>query len=131
MLARALSPQVAADLEAKIVFVSGPRQSGKTTTALLGQQHRATASRYLNWDDDEARTRVLNGEFPHQGLVVFDELHKFTRWRNLLKGLYDTHGRRLHILVTGSARLDLYQQGGDSLQGRYHHLRLYLAEGAR
>jgi hypothetical protein len=127
MLARALSPRVAADLEAKMVFVSGPRQSGKTTMAraILGQQHRASASRYLNWDDDEARTRVLNREFPHQGLVVFDELHKYSRWRNLLKGLYDTHGTRLHILVTGSARLDLYRRGGDSLQGRYHHLRLY------
>lgn len=127
MLARALSPLIATDLGVKMVLVSGPRQSGKTTVAraLLGHQHRATASRYLNWDDDEARTRVLNREFPHEGLVVFDELHKYSRWRNFLKGLYDTHGRALHILVTGSARLDLYRRGGDSLQGRYHHLRLY------
>jgi hypothetical protein len=29
------------------------------------------------------------------------------------------------ILVTGSARLDLYRHGGDSLQGRYHYLRLH------
>ena len=127
MLTRALSTQVAADLAAKMVFLSGPRQSGKTTLArvILGRQHRAMTARYLNWDDDEARTRVLHREFPHEGLVVFDELHKFSRWRNFLKGLYDTHGKVLHILVTGSARLDLYRRGGDSLQGRYHHLRLY------
>lgn len=127
MLERALAKQVVADLREKMVLVSGPRQSGKTTLArsILSRQHRAFASRYLNWDDDEARTRVLKREFPHDGLVVFDELHKFGRWRNFLKGLYDERRGQQQILVTGSARLDLYRRGGDSLQGRYHHLRLY------
>jgi uncharacterized protein len=127
MVTRALAAQVSADLDSKMVLVSGPRQSGKTTLAraILERRHRAATTRYLNWDDDEARTRILRHEFPHDGLVVFDELHKYTRWRNLLKGLYDTHHRALRILVTGSARLDLYRRGGDSLQGRYHHLRLH------
>ncbi len=127
MIDRHLAPQVIADLAEKMVLVSGPRQSGKTTMAraILSRRHRAFAGRYLNWDDDEARTRVLRREFPRDGLVVFDELHKFSRWRNFLKGLYDEHRARLHVLVTGSARLDLYRRGGDSLQGRYHHLRLH------
>ena len=127
MLPRALTRHVDSDLQDKMVLVSGPRQSGKTTLAraLLSRRHRALAGRYLNWDDDESRTRILRREFARQGMVVFDELHKFSRWRNFLKGLYDTHHDSLRILVTGSARLDLYRRGGDSLQGRYHHLRLY------
>ncbi len=127
MHARSLDAAISRDLEEKMVLVSGPRQSGKTTLAraILGRSHRSSANRYLNWDDDEARTRILAREFPREGLLVFDEIHKFARWRNLLKGVYDTHRDRLHILVTGSARLDLYRRGGDSLQGRYHHIRLY------
>lgn len=127
MIDRALTPQVSTDLEDKMVLLSGPRQSGKTTLArvILAREVRGTAERYLNWDDDEARTRILSGAFPQRGLLVFDELHKYGRWRNLVKGLYDGHRETLKILVTGSARLDLYRRGGDSLQGRYHHLRLH------
>ena len=125
---RVLAAQIESDLREKMVLLSGPRQSGKTTLArsLIGA-NGATGekSRYLNWDDDESRTKILQAAFPHKGLIVFDELHKYSRWRNLVKGLYDREHASLRILVTGSARLDLYRRGGDSLQGRYHHLRLY------
>ncbi len=56
---------------------------------------------------------------------MFDEIHKYRPWRNYLKGLYDAGPDDKRILVTGSARLDLYRRGGDSLQGRYHYLRLH------
>lgn len=63
---------------------------------------------------------------------MFDELHKYRRWRNFLKGVYDEVHEQRRILATGSARLDLYRFGGDSLQGRYHCLRLHpLSAGAR
>jgi hypothetical protein len=126
VLTRALTSQIAIDLASKMVLVSGPRQSGKTTLAraLLAATHGPSEDRYLNWDEDEARTRILRKAFPLHGLVVLDELHKHGRWRNFLKGLYDTHRSTLRLLVTGSARLDLYRRGGDSLQGRYHHVRL-------
>jgi uncharacterized protein len=118
---RYLSDQVKRDLARKMVFVGGPRQVGKTT---LARQILGRAPGYLSWDVPEDRTQILGREIPAADLVVFDELHKYRRWRNYLKGLYDRpeHPR---ILVTGSARLDLYRFGGDSLQGRYHYLRLH------
>ena len=119
---RYLAAQVRSDLARKMVFVVGPRQVGKTTLALgLPGARRA----YLNWDVAEHRERILKRELPPGSLWLFDEIHKYRRWRNYLKGIYDGRPRRQRILVTGSGRLDLYRFGGDSLQGRYHLLRLH------
>ena len=119
---RYLRSQVEKDLRRKMVFVSGPRQVGKTT---LARSLRRASAGYLNWDSAEHRERILRRELPPGDLWVFDEIHKYRSWRNYLKGLYDTRRSGQRILVTGSARLDLYRFGGDSLQGRYHHLRLH------
>jgi hypothetical protein len=105
-----------------MVFVAGPRQVGKTTLALGVPGARAG---YLNWDVSEHRERILRGQLPGSKLWVFDELHKYRRWRNYLKGVYDGRRAGQRILVTGSGRLDLYRFGGESLQGRYHLLRLH------
>ena len=104
-----------------MVFVSGPRQVGKTT---LAREILPDPAGYLNWDVPEHRDAILRGRLPATETLVFDELHKFHRWRAWLKGLYDRQDG-VRILVTGSGRLDYYRHGGDSLQGRYHHLRLH------
>jgi predicted AAA+ superfamily ATPase len=119
---RYLNDQVKQDLSQKMVFVSGPRQVGKTTMA---RQVVPDSADYLNWDVPEHRERILRRELPPGGAIVFDEIHKYRSWRNYLKGLVDLPGRRWQILVVGSARLDAYRFGGDSLQGRYHFLRLH------
>ena len=119
---RYLQAQVEADLDQKMVFLGGPRQVGKST---LAKALITTPSGYLNWDIPAQRERILKRELPESGLWVFDELHKNRRWRNFLKGVFDEFGTERRILVTGSARLDLYRFGGDSLQGRYHYLRLH------
>ena len=80
---------------------------------------------YLNWDIPEHRERILRRELPLGSLWFFDEIHKYRTWRNYLKGLYDGRPQRQQILVTASARLELYRHAGDSLQGRYHMLRLH------
>jgi hypothetical protein len=126
---RYLTDAIAADLKKKMVFVGGPRQVGKTTLALTFLEavpHPEEHPAYLNWDNRDHKSRLLRGEIPsNQPLLIFDEIHKFARWRNFLKGLFDTRRSRLSILVTGSARLDYYRKGGDSLHGRYHYYRLH------
>src|SRR6185503_13470145 len=73
-----------------------------------------------------ARPGLRRGELPpNQPLVVYDEIHKYARWRGLLKGIWDTEKSRRRVVVTGSARLDYYRKGGDSLAGRYRYFRLH------
>lgn len=128
MKPRYLRESVEADLTEKMVFVGGPRQVGKTTFALslLGADHDESSPAYLSWDALPDREEILASRIPGgQKRIVFDEIHKYARWRNLMKGLYDKNKSSVEFLVTGSARLDYYRKGGDSLQGRYHYHRLH------
>lgn len=114
------------DLKKKMVFIGGPRQVGKTTLALDILQGDENHPAYLNWDYREDRSDMMQGRFPsNQMLIVLDEIHKYKEWRNLIKGFYDKHKSTISFLITGSARLDYYRKGGDSLQGRYHYHRLH------
>ncbi len=124
MIERRILGAIRTDLERKMVLLSGPRQCGKTTLVQqLTAEHEGV---YLNWDDPADRRRIQHGALDLDvPMWAFDELHKFRRWRNFLKGLYDRYHRGHRILVTGSARLELYGRGGDSLQGRYFGHRLH------
>ncbi len=122
---RYLQPFIAADLKKKMVFLGGPRQCGKTTLArsLLAAEPDGA---YFSWDDDLHRRKILARQWSDDAhIVVFDELHKFPRWKNWIKGVYDTNYGKQRFLVTGSARLDVCRRGGDSLLGRYHYWRLH------
>ena len=118
---RYLERAIEEDLQQKAVFLSGPRQVGKTTLSL---NLAPAGHRYLNWDVLEDREFIMREQFPVETFAIFDEIHKFKNWRNYIKGMYDRGGNR-KILVTGSARLDYYRHSGDSLQGRYYHYRLH------
>lgn len=120
----------------QMIFLSGPRQSGKTTIALMAE---SLTSRfvYLNWDNLNDRQRILAGPraladsigvhelSEHPLIVVFDELHKFSNWKNYLKGFFDSYSSDVRIIVTGSSRLNVYKRGGDSLMGRYFSYRVH------
>lgn len=125
---RYLTPFIETDFaDRKMIFIGGPRQVGKTTLALsFLRPSSETNPAYYNWDlnvsRDAIRTGELSSEYP---ILVLDEVHKFARWRSLVKGIYDTRKSTQQIILTGSARLDFYRKGGDSLQGRYHYYRLH------
>ena len=128
LLKRTRKEQIIKDLSKKMVFLSGPRQTGKTTlTKLILEELGADIQKsYLNWDFAQDREKILKSEFPLEAQhLVFDEIHKFSDWRNTVKGLYDKFHQSLSIMVTGSARLEYYSYGGDSLQGRYYLHRLH------
>ncbi len=124
---RYIRKTVREDLENRMVFVGGPRQVGKTTFALgFLPESVETHPAYLNWDNIVDRKSLLRGELPpNETRIVLDEIHKFAGWRNLVKGFHDSNKSKISFIITGSARLDYYSKGGDSLQGRYHYYRLH------
>ncbi len=115
----------------QMAFVSGPRQVGKTTTC------QNLSDGYVNWDNVDDRELILSGpgaladRFGLSRLQktlptsMFDELHKYTRWKQFLKGFFDTYADQTRIIVTGSSRMDIYRRGGESLMGRYFLYRMH------
>ncbi len=111
----------------QMLFITGPRQSGKTTMA-KAVMATFPDNQYLNWDIATDRKLIRTNPYFYETkdrhgdkapLVVFDEIHKYSNWKNYLKGVYDRDQGRFRFLVTGSGRLDAFRKGGDSLAGRY------------
>jgi predicted AAA+ superfamily ATPase len=115
------------DLAKKMVFMGGPRQVGKTTLATsLIDGYRDGHPAYLSWDNELARKTIIKEAWPKdEPLIVFDEIHKRNGWQGLVKGFWDTWKNTQRFLLTGSARLDVFRKGGDSMLGRYHYYRIH------
>jgi uncharacterized protein len=116
---------IAKDLARKLVFVTGPRQVGKTT---LSQQLLAgtAPAQYFNYDVAPDKQSIERQSWlPDSKLLVLDELHKMPNWKSWLKGVWDGRSAQQQVLVTGSARMDTFRQAGDSLAGRYFSWRLH------
>jgi predicted AAA+ superfamily ATPase len=119
--------------EKAMVFLAGPRQAGKTTFAKACAASFSN-SVYFNWDIASHKALLVRNptfftEMERKDdsapMVILDEIHKYSRWKNYLKGVYDEFHESHRFLVSGSGRLDLFQRGGDSLAGRYLLMHLW------
>ncbi|WP_291348715.1 ATP-binding protein [Desulfobacula sp.] len=119
---RYLEKYIQEDLDKKIILLTGPRQTGKTTLSkMLNPDYD-----YFNFDNPDDRLGLQERSWDRsKKIVIFDELHKLKNWKSWLKGVYDTEGIPPSILVTGSAKLDTYRKVGDSLAGRFFQFRLH------
>ncbi len=120
----------------QMAFLMGPRQAGKTTLSLEAAGEWPVHF-YFNWDNPAERLLFLEGvgaiakqaglgEIQEtKPILIFDEIHKFGKWKNFLKGFFDLYEKAARIIVTGSSRLNIYKRGGDSLMGRYFYYRIH------
>ncbi|MBU1055846.1 MAG: ATP-binding protein [Proteobacteria bacterium] len=119
---RYLTKYIKEDLDKKIILLTGPRQTGKTT---LSKMLKGDFD-YFNFDNMDDRLSLQEKSWDRsKELVIFDELHKLKNWKSWLKGVYDTEGIPPSIVVTGSAKLDTYKKVGDSMAGRFFQFRMH------
>jgi uncharacterized protein len=114
-------------LKNRMLFLSGPRQVGKTT--LVASTICTKDAGYFSWDSRKVRLAYQKDpDFfasAESAWICFDEIHKRPKWKDILKGAYDDYKDRYKFVITGSARLETFKKSGDSLVGRYFHTHLF------
>lgn len=117
----------------QMAFLVGPRQVGKTTTCRTFKKKLS----YYNWDNQNHQIKIIKGpdsiaedlkldQLRKETItVIFDEIHKYSKWKTFIKGFFDVYHNKVKIVVTGSSRLDVFKKGGDSLMGRYFLYRMH------
>ncbi|OGN64075.1 MAG: hypothetical protein A3E80_02635 [Chlamydiae bacterium RIFCSPHIGHO2_12_FULL_49_9] len=120
----------------QMVFLMGPRQVGKTTLSLAAAEIHPRHS-YFNWDNPAEKLLFIEGPdaiakqadllelAKEKPVLIFDEIHKYRKWKQFLKGFFDAYERTSKMIITGSSRLNVYKRGGDSLMGRYFYYRIH------
>ena len=122
----------------KILLVSGPRQSGKTTALkqlrddLISQKKECfyftlEDRDFLNLLNDSPKNlfRIVPASIPEKVYVFIDEIQYLDDPSAFLKYIYDEHRNDIQLIVSGSSSFYIDKKFKDSLAGRKKIFSLY------
>ncbi|MCX6376548.1 MAG: AAA family ATPase, partial [Armatimonadetes bacterium] len=118
----------------RVQILTGPRQVGKTSILLEVARKLGDSAIYLAADAPEASLpgwwelqwrRAVELARARKAVLLLDEVQYLPSWSRLVKSAIDeVHRERLplHIVVTGSASLELGSGARETMAGRYERL---------
>lgn len=124
MLQRQISTHIKKYIESsqqKILFIWGPRRSGKTT--LLEQISKKIKAPIFNFDESSDQQKfplervALKKLVTSVPIILIDEVQNYPKSTLALKLIFDEFGHK--IIATGSSELKQKSKHFDSLTGRY------------
>ena len=117
-----------------IIAFTGLRRIGKTTLMLKivedGIKKGIDAKNIVYFSFDEFKgEEIRKSVAEYEGLMerdfkkgkymlLLDEIQKLDNWENQLKGVYDTFGKNIKIIVSGSESLFIKRKSKETLAGR-------------
>lgn len=128
------TPSFSGEWGRQMRFITGPRQSGKTTLAKQKLTRSHCENLYYLWDLRSVKNRYKQKQLfftedapaeKTKKWVCFDEIHKIPKWKNILKGIFDSTFEHYQFIITGSAKFNIIKKAGDSLSGRYFTFHLF------
>ncbi|MFH1896356.1 MAG: ATP-binding protein [bacterium] len=129
---RTLQQKIEANLKGEeILFISGPRQAGKTTllhTVEAGLKNQGQTVFFLDLEDPDYLGllnqspknlfQLFHFDFKKISYLLIDEIQYLKNPSNFLKYFFDTYKGKIKFIVSGSSAFYLDQRFKDSLAGR-------------
>lgn len=118
------------DWENRLIGITGPRGTGKTTMMLQHIKTNFTNRRealYVSLDNlfftKNSLLELADRFYAFGGTHLFiDEVHRYPNWSIEIKNIYDSYPG-LHIVFTGSSILEIYKSNADlSRRAMSYHL---------